>query len=178
MKKVVLHTGEELTIREANISDAAAIIEFIKAVGDESDNLTFSSVDFKTTLEEEVVILQNHKDQDNQIFIIALIDDQIVGQLNVHGSTKPRLRHIGEFGISTRKQHWGKGIATAVLIYMLDWAKSNPVIKKINLKANLSNKKAIALYERFGFVHEGKHTRDFFIHGEFQSSVSMGLEIN
>lgn len=177
-KNATLKNGELLTIREANIDDAEAIIAFVKAIGDESDNLTFSGAEFITTLEEEKAILKDHAEKENQIFVIALIDGKIVGQMNARASQKSRLRHACEIGISTRKHHWGKGVATEVLTYLIEWATANPIIKKINLKANVDNTKAIALYERMGFEHEGVHTRDFYLHGEFKDSVSMGLIID
>ncbi len=178
MKTIHLKNGEILTIREALVEDAQAIIEFIKAIGDESDNLTFSGSEFITTIAEEEEILKDHADKENQIFVIAFIDGEIVGQLNARASHKPRLKHACEFGISTRKDHWSKGIATEVLTYLIEWAQSNSVIRKINLRANVSNKKAIALYERMGFEHEGLHKRDFYLHGEFQDAVSMGLLVD
>jgi RimJ/RimL family protein N-acetyltransferase len=178
MKTIILENGQSLTIREAKEEDAQAIIEFIKAVGDESDNLTFSGSEFNETIEEEKVILRDHDEQENQIFIIAFINDEMVGQLHAHASKKSRLRHACELGISTRKHHWGKGIATELLTYLIEWAKGNPVIQKVNLRCNISNKKAIALYERMGFESEGCHKRDFFLHGEFQDTVSMGLIID
>jgi len=178
IKNVTLESGELLTIREATVADAKDIIDFIKAIGDESDNLTFSGSEFNKTVEEEEAILRDHYERENQIFVIALIDDKIAGQMNARASQKPRLRHTCEIGISTRKHHWGKGIATEVLTYLIEWANANPIIRKVNLRANVSNKKAIALYERMGFQHEGIHKRDFYLHGEFQDAVSMGLLID
>lgn len=178
LKKVILRNGEQLVVREANEEDAEAIIEFIQAVGDESDNLTFAGSEFNPTIEEERSVLRDHLEKSNQIFVIALIDGKIAGQMNAKASHKSRLRHACEIGISTRKHHWGKGVATEVLTYLIEWAQSNPVIRKVNLRANVTNKKALALYERMGFQHEGIHKRDFFLDGEFVDAVSMGLVID
>ncbi len=178
MKSVTLKNGELLTIREATANDAEPIIQFVKAIGDESDNLTFSGAEFTLTVEEEENILRNYAQKENHIYLIALIDDKIVGQSHAYGSHKARLKHAVQIGISTRKAHWGKGIATEVLNFLIDWAKANSVVRKINLKANASNTKAIALYERMGFVHEGLHKRDFYLHGKFTDAVSMGMLID
>ena len=66
MKTIILENGQSLTIREAKEEDAQAIIEFMKAVGDESDNLTFSGSEFNETIEEEKAILRDHDEQENQ----------------------------------------------------------------------------------------------------------------
>jgi len=177
-KIVQLRNGEILNIRQASVHDAETVIKFVKAIGDETNNLTFSGSEFTNTIEEEEAILRDHAEKENQIFVLAFIDGEIAGQMNARASHKPRLRHACEIGISTRKHHWGKGVATEVLTYLIEWAQANPIIRKINLKANVSNKKAIALYERMGFQHEGVHKRDFYLHGEFEDSVSMGLIID
>lgn len=178
MKKVNLRNGELLTIREATKDDAESVIAFVKAIGDESDNLTFSGSEFRLTIEEEQKILTDFHQKENHIYLIALIDDNIVGQAHAYGSHKPRLKHACEIGISTRKNHWGKGVATSVLTVLIEWANTNPIIKKINLKANVTNTKAIALYERMGFEHEGVHRRDFYLYGEYTDAVSMGMIID
>ena len=46
MKIIILENGQSLTMREAKEEHAQVIIEFIKAVGDESNNLTFSGSEF------------------------------------------------------------------------------------------------------------------------------------
>ena len=177
-KSFQLKNGETIIIREPQAADAERIVAFIKAVGDESKFLTFAGEDFKTTPEEERKILKDHHEASNQLYIIAELDGEIVGQLNVIANQKPRMKHQGEFGISVRKAHWGKGIANCIMHSMVDWAKSTQIIRKINLLARADNKKAIRMYEKFGFEHEGINRRDLFIDGQFYDAVYMGLLID
>ncbi|MEL6593232.1 MAG: GNAT family N-acetyltransferase [Bacteroidota bacterium] len=119
-----------LSIREALPEDAAAILAYVDQVAGETNFLTFGQGEFTVTIEQEERLLKHYQQSDNQIFILALREAQIVGMLNVHASHKTRLRHIGEFGMSVLKAHWGQGIGSALLSKMIDWAKSNPSVPR------------------------------------------------
>ena len=52
------------------------------------------------------------------------------------------------------------GIASALLRQLLDETRGGDARRGYTLEVRVSNHKAIALYERLGFVHEGTH-REF-----------------
>jgi RimJ/RimL family protein N-acetyltransferase len=170
--------GRSMLVREATWQDAEKVIQYVKVVGDESENLTFTSNDFNKTISEEVQIIMDHQKKENHVFIIAEMDDQIVGQLNVMASHKPRLFHVGEFGISVRKSHWGLGVGSALMQAMVDWAKQSGVIRKLNLMVRADNEKAQGLYKKFGFEYEGTNRRDMIINGQMHDAHYMGLLID
>ena len=106
------------------------------------------------------------------------MEGEIAGVLYLKSSSRPRLRHLGEFGLSVRKKHWGKGIGTLLLQSMLEWAAATKIIRKINLYVHKTNTKAIALYEKFGFEKEGLIRREIFFNGEFHDTYVMGVLID
>ena len=175
MKRILLKTKETLFIREAKIPDAALMIAYVKQVGGETDFLTFSPEEFTKTISEEEIIIENHHKAANQLFLLAWIDKELVGMLNVQASHKQRLRHVGEFGISVLKPHWGKGVATQLMQCMIDWARENKMIKKLSLVVQKNNTSAVGLYERFGFEVEGCLKRDFYLDGEYRDALLMAL---
>jgi RimJ/RimL family protein N-acetyltransferase len=61
---------------------------------------------------------------------------------------------------------------------MLAWAEQGGVVRKINLKVRVDNIPAIRLYERMGWVHEGRTTRDTLIDGEFSDCLLMGRGVD
>ncbi|SHH94713.1 GNAT family N-acetyltransferase [Clostridium grantii] len=176
-KNYILKDGKEYSIRAGIPEDSSEMIEYINTIAEESDNLTFGHGEFHTTIEEEQNFIQNVNKTENKLFIIAVIDGKIIGNLHFTAGNRPRIAHTGEFGVSVLKKYWGNGIALELIKYLIEWAKSGAVVTKINLRVKEDNNKAIKLYKRLGFKEEGVVTREFCINGEYFSSYHMGLEI-
>ena len=169
--------GTTLLIRSATVADAATLLEYVEAVGRESEFLSFGPGEFGLSLAEEQAFLEKLATRENEFYIVGLISGLIVSALTFTAGERPRVRHRGEFGISVRKEFWGLGIAALMLDRLLDWARRSGIISKINLRVRVDNRRAIRLYERKGFVREGTTSRESFVHGEYFSHYYMGLEL-
>ncbi len=137
--------------------------------------MTFAGGEFTKTVEEERNILQSYLDIENQVYLVAVVDDKIIGLLNLMAKQKPRLRHVGEMGVSVIKEFWGQGIGEQLIASLIKWAEENPIIKKINLLVVEHNHRAIALYKRIGFQVEGRFKKDFYIDEKYYDGIIMGL---
>ena len=58
------------------------------------------------------------------------------------------------------------------------WAKDAQIIKKINLRVRTDNKRAISLYEKKGFLREGRIRKEIFIDGKYYDHYWMSLELD
>lgn len=177
MESYQLKSGKQLFLRNAALDDASNFIEYLTIISAESEYLTFGEGEISRTLEEEKRFIAESLISDTNLFIIAEIDDAIVGSLVFRGGKNPRIRHIGEFGVSVLKKYWGLGIATFLIKYLINWAKET-IIKKINLKVREDNENAVNLYYKLGFKKEGIISRYFLVKGKYYSSIVMGLEID
>lgn len=177
MKKFV-KTNELFTIRKANISDARALIEYLNIIGGESENLTFGPGEFGKSIKQEEEFIENILKKENALFIIALKDDKIIGNLNFNGGLRKRIEHTGEFGVSVLKEYWGNGIGEELIKYLINWSKKSTIIRKINLRVKSDNIKGICLYKKLGFIEEGIVKKDYLINGIFYDSILMGLLID
>lgn len=169
--------GDRLLIREAEGKDAGTALTFINTVGDESDFLTFGPGEFTLTEEEEATHFEECRAAPNRLYMLALLDDRIVGIMDFSSGARPRMRHSGTLGISVLKAYWGQGIASALLDSLFDWAREGGVIKKINLQVRADNHRAIALYERKGFVVEGTLKKLMYVDGVYYDDLWMGREV-
>ena len=79
--------------------------------------------------------------------------------------------------MSVRKRYWGLGIGSLMLDTLIDWAKGTQIVKKINLRVRTDNERAIALYERKGFVIEGTIRKQVFLDGTYFDHYWMGMEL-
>jgi RimJ/RimL family protein N-acetyltransferase len=162
-------------IREANPSDAAALHEHIEIVCAETDYITLGPGELGLSVAEEERILRSFQIAENQLFLIGTLDSEIVGVISFAAGLRPRVRHVGEFGMSVRKNHWGLGIGSALLDSFIGWAREHEEITKIALRVRIDNERAIRLYTRKGFVREGTARRDLRIDGMHFDHDLMGL---
>jgi RimJ/RimL family protein N-acetyltransferase len=170
--------GRSLLVRLAAPDDAEQVVRHVQAVGAETDNFSFGAGEFEGTADDLREDIQEALDKPNAVFLVALVDSELVGILSFSGGKRPRRKHLGDFSISVRQSHWGQGIGEALMRALIDWAYASDIIRKINLTVRADNKAAIALYEKVGFVMEGMKLRDAFINGQFVDSCCMGLEID
>ncbi len=58
------------------------------------------------------------------------------------------------------KEWRGRGVGTALLKSLLEWATAHPLIEKVWLEVFATNERAIRLYRKLGFVEEGVRPQD------------------
>lgn len=170
--------GSQIEIRRAIPDDAAAILAYLQMVGGESDNLTFGPEGPGLTEAEEREYLARAAASDNALVLLALHEGAIVGSLSFEGGCRTRTRHTGELGISVTRAFTGNGIGRALLQALIDWAEQGGVIRKLNLRARVDNTGGIRLYERLGWVLEGRITRDQAIGDVLTDTLFMGRPVD
>ena len=172
---ISLKDGRRLEIRPARPSDAAALIAYVEDVCAESDNLTFGPGEFGMTLVQEMKFLRGAAAADNQVYLLGLVGGRIAAALNFAGGKRPRTRHSGEFGISVRKEFWNLGVGSAMLDALIEWARRGGIVRKIGLRVRTDNPRAIALYEKKGFIREGTLRAELAVGGAFYDLHAMAL---
>jgi RimJ/RimL family protein N-acetyltransferase len=178
VQHATLQNNIRLTLRRAEPSDAEHLLTFLNQVAGESENITFGPGEFGLTVEEEREFLQQTVVSPTSLYIIAEIAGEIAGTLSFSTGKRPRLRHAGEFGTTVLRRYWNLGIGSHMLAYLIDWATQTGTIRKINLRVRVDNLPAIHLYKKYGFVHEGRITREFYLHGQFVDVYMMGLQLD
>ena len=102
---------------------------------------------------------------------VATVDEEIVGSLHVG-----RTRHgFGDVGVTVKRAWRGKGVGTALFAAAIPWAREQG-LHKLSLSVFAHNAAGIALYEKFGFVEEGRRVKHYRRQsGELWDAVDMGL---
>ena len=163
-------------IREATADDAEKLLAYLQQVGGESDGLTFDAEGLPITVEQERQYLDMRICSANNITLLALEGERIIGSLGVDTPSIERFSHRGEMGISVLKECWGHGVGSALLEAMLSWIRDFPTgLRKIDLTVREDNRRAIALYKKFGFKQEGTIARFVLIDNTFYDGITMGL---
>lgn len=154
--------------------DASAILDFLKTVGGESDNLTFGKEGVPFSVESEESYIKSLNENPNSIMLLAKRNGKIVGNASFERISTNRMNHRGTFGISVLKEEWGKGIGSMLLKAIIDFAKQTGA-NIISLEVRSDNVRAIKLYEKFGFEKLGTFKGFFKIDDEYIDFDLMNL---
>lgn len=153
-----------VTIQRVRPEDAAALLEYLKAVGGESDNLTFGTEGLPVALEEEAAFIRKNREDPRNLLILAKEDGRIVGDAHLEAFSR-RISHRAGLGITVRKEAWGRGIGSALMERLIAHAREQG-IEIIELQVRSDNARAIRLYEKFGFVKLCRYPGFLKVNGE------------
>jgi RimJ/RimL family protein N-acetyltransferase len=159
-RTIVSATGETVTIRSALPDDAIVLLAYVRAVAAETPFLVIEADEFNFTEEQERSWIQERMDDPGKLVLVAEIAGILLGGLGFENGPYRRIVHRGTFGISVARPWRGKGIGTALLQALLDWAEASPLIEKVGLAVSANNEGAIRLYKRLGFAEEGRRPRE------------------
>ena len=156
-----------IIIEKAKPSDAAELLEYLKIIGSESDNLTFDSNGIQCSLEEEEAFLASELCSLSSVTLVAKRDGKIVGNARFTGGTRARTSHRGDIGISVLKSEWGNGLGSKLLESLIDFAKNTAHAEVMTLEVRQDNERAKALYKKYGFKKTGVFEAYSKINGEY-----------
>ncbi len=168
--------GGSVEIRSAVPEDAPNLLAFIRATIPHSPLIASTLEDFTITEEEECEFLENTCDAERDVYLLAIDGEEIVGSMDFGAGRRVRERHQGVMGMMVGQTHRGRGIGELMLRALIEWATEHQVIERIELSVLRSNKPARRLYEKLGFVEEGRRYRSFQMSpGVFEDAIQMYL---
>lgn len=147
-------TEVEFVIREAIPDDGEKILPVLKKIGSETPFLIMDDKGLEMTTDAMRENLANLYESKNNLLMVALANNEIVGTASVKASSKKRMEHIGEIGISILKDYWGFGLGSLMMEELVLWAQEGQVIRRLELTVQDRNQRAIHMYEKIGFVTE------------------------
>lgn len=90
--------------------------------------------------------------------LVALRGDELLGSAGLHpAGPQLRRRHVAGLGIGVAASAQGQGVGSALVQALIEYADRWAQILRIELTVFADNERAIRLYQRFGFRHEGTH---------------------
>ena len=177
-RNIVLKNGKEACLRSAEASDAEAVMETFRSTHGETDYLLSYPDESRMDVEREQHFLEEKAQNDREAEIIVVVDGQVVGTAGIDAvGTRYKVRHRAEFGISVSQAYWELGIGTALTEACIACARAAGYAQ-LELTVVADNRRAVALYEKEGFVEYGRNPKGFCSRvGGYQEVIYMRLEL-
>ncbi|UXH79757.1 GNAT family N-acetyltransferase [Roseateles amylovorans] len=112
--------------------------------------------------------------QSGELQLLAFDGDRLLGSAGLHlVGPQARRRHAMALGIGVHPDAQGTGVGTALMSALIQQADDWLGTLRIELTVFADNLRAIRLYERFGFVHEGRLRAYALRSGRYVDCLSM-----
>lgn len=148
-----------LIIGPAADGDAQALIELRRAILAEGAWFTAEPGEVPDDARLRADRMREARRSGNQVHLVARIGTELVGACAVEGGRLRRVRHVGRLEIMVARAWRGRGVGAALLQAALASARLHPSLEKVELAVYAHNARALTLYERHGFVQEGRRVR-------------------
>ncbi|MDD6638908.1 MAG: GNAT family N-acetyltransferase [Lachnospiraceae bacterium] len=158
-KEIILKNGEKCILRPVSKNDAKSMIEYLRMVSGETPFLLRNEDEVNYTIEDEETLLDNKRNAPREIMMVADVNGIIAGNCGIvsNGNLR-RVYHRCGFAIALKQAYWNLGIGTSMIEYALALAKEMGY-EQAELEVVDGNGRAKNLYEKVGFVEEGKNIR-------------------
>ena len=113
-----------IVIEKAMPPDAKALLDYLKQVGGETENLTFGAEGLPVDQEAEARYLAQMKSSKDDVMLLAKENGKIIGTASLNRLPR-RMSHRGDFSISVLKEYWNQGIGSRLLEQILVFAREH-----------------------------------------------------
>lgn len=138
-----LPTLEISRLRRGNASGLLALLSALQATG---ESTLFSPHPFTAEQLETLC-----RDEQKDLYYVALAGSEVLAYGLLRGWSEGY--ETPSLGIATHPEHRGRGLATAMMTF-LHAAASIRGATRVRLRVHKTNRSAIQLYERLGYVFE------------------------
>ena len=105
---------------------------------------------------------------------VAAVEDEVVGWCDIQRHGIASRAHRGTLGMGIVPAYRGRGLGLRLIQAALAQAWAARFVR-VELDVHADNARAIALYEKVGFIREGVARAAVFIDGEYRDAINMAI---
>jgi RimJ/RimL family protein N-acetyltransferase len=174
LEEVALANGQLATVTLVEEADAVEVLALLEQLGAESDYLTFGPGELGLTVEAQTAYIAGLQDGASGFIVKLQVAGQIVAFASIRRTARPRIAHVGEFGLAVARAHWGQGIGKILCQVVIAQARRLG-ISRVELRVRADNLRAQRLYQSVGFTVDGRAVRGFQVGGVYFDELLMSL---
>lgn len=157
-----------MQIRKIDQSEAKIFFDCMKSIDQETKFMMFEPGERQ--FDEDLIV--NNLSNENDLFLGAFSEHEIVGFLSAKRGSFRRIRHSAYIVIGIRQTSQRQGIGSKLFDKLDEWARKNQ-LKRLELTVEVVNNPAINLYKKKGFSIEGTKRKTMLVDGEFVDEYMM-----
>ena len=172
VRRFAAKDGRKVVLRKVRWEDLDDLMETINSLVDEKAEITVSE---KVSRDEEIDWLANLMrlvEKGKRFYLVVEVEGKVAGVAEVQADSRDCARHVGVVGIVLKKGYRDVGIGTEVMKTLIEHAPLMG-LKILTLSAFATNKRAINVYRRVGFVETGRVPKKFLREGQYVDEVIM-----
>ncbi|OAB41104.1 GNAT family N-acetyltransferase [Paenibacillus antarcticus] len=164
--------GTIINLRLARESDFQSYYAFL--LDPESNRLTGTQRDFtQDEITDWIKKISNIHEDRVDFMIISKDTDEFIGEVVL--SEIDSINRNAHIRIAIGTQHSGKGYGTEAMNLLLGYGFETLNLHRIALEVYAFNPRAIHVYEKIGFQHEGIQRDSLYSEGEFHDLIMMSI---
>jgi RimJ/RimL family protein N-acetyltransferase len=171
LQELSVKDGRKVVLRTPRWEDLGDLLELINSLVDEGAEI---SRDEKVSKEEEIDWLSRLLallERGKTFFLVAEVDGGVIASSDINRQTGYQ-KHVGVVGIVIKRGFRELGIGTTMMRVLIEQAEKMDM-KVLTLTAFASNKRAIHVYEKVGFVQTGLIPKKHLKEGKYIDEVIM-----
>lgn len=161
-----------LVIREIEIDDAPAYLNFLNTLDHETRFLLFEPGERGDDAEAQAEKLKAMKSEGVSTIFIALAQEAIIGFAAVSGNGLQRVKHRASVVVGILAAHRGMGWGKRLLLQAEEWAAKRGILR-LEATVAMQNTDALWLYSGLGYHVEGIRRRARFVDGQYVDEFYM-----
>jgi RimJ/RimL family protein N-acetyltransferase len=159
-------------LREAGPEDAAALLALKESLDRETAFMLIEPGERDQTTDDVAAQLARSAAASNSVVLVAETAERLVGYAEAKGGEFRRNRITAHLVIGVLAAATGQGIGSGLMRELESWAPAHGV-HRLELTVMAHNSRARALYERMGYVVEGRHRECLLVDGGYADELSM-----
>ena len=176
LRKFNVEDGRTVILRTPKWEDLDDFLELINSLVDEKAEIYVTE---KVTREEEAKWLLeviNHLERDEDFFLAAEVGKKVIALAEFKIKNDDKEHPAGAIGIIVKKGYRNLGIGTEILKTLLEQAAFFG-LQNMTINAFATNKRAIHVYKKVGFIESGIIPNSQFRQGKLIDEIILTKQI-
>jgi RimJ/RimL family protein N-acetyltransferase len=175
LKKFNAKDGRNVVLRTPRWEDLDDLLELINSLVEEKADILATQKLMREAEAEWLLKTLSRLEKDEQFILVAEVDKKVVASsdFQIQGGTD---EHIGAMGIVVRNGYRNLGIGTEIMKTLLEQA-AFVGLKTVTVNPFATNKHAIHVYEKVGFVQSGIIPKKHLRQGNFIDEIILSKSL-